>query len=542
MWFGTDAAKLAAFLVLTPTMVITSFIHATGTGGKRLTLRPIDAAILCFAVWAAVGALRAPYKWAAVVPAVTLLSLLGIFYALRVTPFSLGAMRRRYVVIAATGVLIALLGMATLFHPSAPTSNPLLQAFAGDRIRSTLGNPNLLGSFLNVCFFASAALLFSSHSTRGRVLLGTATAALILTGIFLTKSRGAAVGFVAGVVVFVVLCLVGRVPGKAKLRWGLIALLVLSLAMSAALVLVRSRTAAGHLEIVDAPRRFLWRNTLTMIADAPVAGHGLGQYETLFPLYRRPPFPFGRKDIIADRAHSEPLELTAELGIVGLAVGIAVVAFYTWTIVSAVRTGACPRRLPFAVASLAGATGVIIQGLVCINTRAIQCSHPAVLIAALGLAAAWPCGKESRWSRTLLIGEASRRLRITAVVVGVLATAAIGLGAARHLASESQFMNGTSLVEYAGKTRNLHRMRQAEECFISAVRLNPWRADARFMLGQCLAAEGRDMDAIRAFREVERLSPNYSRTYEMLAVAYERLGLTSEAERWRELDEKYNGP
>jgi len=66
-------------------------------------------------------------------------------------------------------------------------------------------------------------------------------------------------------------------------------------------------------------RRVLYRDTLRMIADKPWFGWGLGSYERVFPLYNSTPrSPIDGLPIYFQEAHSDWLQVAAELGIAGL--------------------------------------------------------------------------------------------------------------------------------------------------------------------------------------------------------------------------------
>lgn len=71
-------------------------------------------------------------------------------------------------------------------------------------------------------------------------------------------------------------------------------------------------------------RLALWSGVLAMIGDAPLAGHGTGQLRFEYPRYRTQAeieaSTFGRQfPTVVDSAHDDPLELAAELGLVGVA-------------------------------------------------------------------------------------------------------------------------------------------------------------------------------------------------------------------------------
>ena len=82
----------------------------------------------------------------------------------------------------------------------------------------------------------------------------------------------------------------------------------------------------------------LWVNTLLMWADRPLFGHGLGSFIETYPLYKE-----AHGDLMsfvnrafesyiteAEAAHNEPLQLLAELGLVGFLPFLALMALVIW--------------------------------------------------------------------------------------------------------------------------------------------------------------------------------------------------------------------
>jgi len=61
-----------------------------------------------------------------------------------------------------------------------------------------------------------------------------------------------------------------------------------------------------------------WRDTRALIDDFAVFGVGFGAFEDLFPRYQSPPWTAGS----VRRAHNDYLELTADLGLLGLALAV----------------------------------------------------------------------------------------------------------------------------------------------------------------------------------------------------------------------------
>jgi O-antigen ligase len=139
-----------------------------------------------------------------------------------------------------------------------------------------------------------------------------------------------------------------------------------------------ARDAAGQLQASDDNRRVLYAATLQMIAERPVAGHGLGAWSTLW-LQRNQ-----REDMREfNTAHSVPLQLWAEGGAVGLL--LLLTAVWGWA-AAARGAGMSGAGAPLALVLLAwGLTSLVNAAL-----RDAVFSAPMVVLTALGLALARP--------------------------------------------------------------------------------------------------------------------------------------------------------
>ena len=112
-------------------------------------------------------------------------------------------------------------------------------------------------------------------------------------------------------------------------------------------------------------RAEIWLNTLLMASVRPLFGHGLGSFIEVFPLYKEAhgdlmPFinpTFESYVTEAEAAHNEPVQLFAELGLVGLLPFLALVAL---TLRAGVRRLAAD---PFAAAGAAAVVTVLGESL-----------------------------------------------------------------------------------------------------------------------------------------------------------------------------------
>ncbi|MDR7430058.1 MAG: O-antigen ligase family protein [Armatimonadota bacterium] len=168
---------------------------------------------------------------------------------------------------------------------------------------------NAAGTVLAAASLVALGLALTTKS-RTRVLLWAAQLP-VLAGLLATLSRGAWVGWLAGVLCF---CLLAGTASR-RVRWGAVAVLVGVLLAASSIPAFRARALTlldpGHYRY----RIVVWKAAMRMVADRPWTGVGFGAFVREYDNYRVPedsyaPAPF---------AHNLPLSLAAETGLPGLA-------------------------------------------------------------------------------------------------------------------------------------------------------------------------------------------------------------------------------
>lgn len=226
-----------------------------------------------------------------------------------------------------SGTLVALYGILQkfgfeLFFKEFETG------FLFGRIFSTLGQPDLLGSFLLFPITASFALIFSSNTSTEK-LRGFGITALFLQviALVLTLSRAAFFGFAVFIFLFLIISLF--ITKRKEWAWLIITIAAFSFASLVLLQGFKGTPTASHpllsrfvlegesLRSVES-RLHLWRGSMRVFIDSPFLGHGLETFEMTFPLYQSEKLLeleeyFGT----ADRAHNFLLDLLATSGLFG---------------------------------------------------------------------------------------------------------------------------------------------------------------------------------------------------------------------------------
>lgn len=178
-------------------------------------------------------------------------------------------------------------------------------------------NPNYFASYLlpGVAICSAAVLLAARTAARAAA---AAAGVLLYYGILQTTSRGATLAGLA------ILCLAGfRAAQRSGLRWrtligagALGAVLIGAITMAANPALIRKFLDRGERDPYNYQRVQIWRGSLAMVREYPLAGVGIGRFD-----YMAKSFTPAVEGTIAryrkwpNIAHSEYLQYMAELGL-----------------------------------------------------------------------------------------------------------------------------------------------------------------------------------------------------------------------------------
>lgn len=206
-------------------------------------------------------------------------------------------------------------------------------------LTSTFVNRNSFATYCSIGLVVLFATLLGGMrhrdarepQARDRRIMQSATilaAILVLfTALLLTRSRGGLLSTLVGLaVVFALnhgfsLRSTRLMPAPGSRLWIALAggtvLIVLLVSGGAVMDRVGSDQAGFG-------RTGIWARTVSAIADAPLRGHGLGAYETVFPAYQDEPHVFANP---VDKAHNTYLEVVTELG---LPFGLLLIAIPFW--------------------------------------------------------------------------------------------------------------------------------------------------------------------------------------------------------------------
>lgn len=295
-------------------------------------------------------------------------------------------------------------------------------------------------------------------------------------------------------------------------------------------------------------RRAIWYNTAAMVADHPLLGTGLGNHKVHYPAYARRWAADTRFGATAqlDYVHNDYLQVLAELGVVGLALG----GWLLFTVGRVAFRHATDRSGGFAAGGLVlGVAGILVDGVFSFPLqRAIPTMVLAVFLGALaildGAEAAQPAGPPSPWLpraamlvlavvvaghyRVLAADREVWRARQAEARGDWAEVLAAARPAVRHDPGrkEAQFAAGTALLM-------LGRPRPAVALLESVTRRYPFDPPALGNLALAQEADGRVEDAVLTYARLGALLP------EEVSVAASRARVLERAGRWAEAAAAY---
>jgi O-antigen ligase len=231
---------------------------------------------------------------------------------------------------AVVGVAVGLVAvMGNLFPGSLPVSS-------GGRLAGTFGNPSFLATYFVVQLFFCLMLAFWSNG-KGERWLWSGTALFSVLMIVLSGTRGAYLGTVAGVGVFVVLALLFADVRYRKALWavlgsgaaGVAALIVFRTAVERTFPLIASRLYA--IFTIPPQRLLVWKLGWQAFLNRPIVGWGQENFLYAFDKFFNPEI-FRYELALFDRPHNKVIELLFAQGAVGLLLYLAIFALIGWFI------------------------------------------------------------------------------------------------------------------------------------------------------------------------------------------------------------------
>lgn len=282
--------------------------------------------------------------------------------------------------------LIGAYGLYALHLGASQPSLVTASDYAGF-LTGTFVNRNTAATYLAIALVACAARFLETiaaaphvaprqrHGRRERSFGGIyiVAAAILATALLSTGSRAGLAAGAAGLAVTIGVGSRGllRSGGRA---WVIILGAGVAVAAVAFLAAGSVLDRIGEEAVTDDTRFAVYSDTLSMIEDRPLLGHGAGTFATLFPLYHGPDVPSERVWLAA---HNSYLQAAAELGLPALAVMLLVLA---GAFVNVLAHALSPRS---AAATVAATGAIVVVAVHAFLDFSLQVEAVAILFAIL---------------------------------------------------------------------------------------------------------------------------------------------------------------
>ncbi|HKW73552.1 MAG TPA: O-antigen ligase family protein [Candidatus Dormibacteraeota bacterium] len=376
----------------------------------------------------------------------------------------------------------------------------------------SLGNPNVLGSFLALVIALGFGELLAARSMTTRVLLLNV---LVVAGLALLLSFSRSSWFATGIAA--VFILVTR-PERRKLIGvvvPLLAALMVTLAIGYVVAVsgpLGSRFAGRVATLVNpstavGSRFGIWTDSLRLIASRPLLGYGPDNVGLVFPRFQTGDWGVTKEGIRQqiDKAHLEVLQVAATQGIVGLAAHLYLLAAF---IVTFWRARRMDQALLFAAGWIAYET--VIQ----LNFTSLASAFPFWIFSAAAMVSC-----DAARSRSIDIDRGRAFVGLGGVVAAGLAVAM--WGAIVPYLADVRLREAVD-ADYAG------RHREAQILAADARRLEPQESVYAVEVGNTAFELGEWSAARTGYRDAASLGTFNPLVYRNLGLADRNLGFRTE--------------
>lgn len=360
-----EAGVLLLFVLMPflPTMALAAVIAYTCVcwflklirGKRSLHFEVMDAAVLIFMLMMLLGGLVSVSPGSRQPSLLFVCFMLGYFLTvnlIRTTDW----VKRCVFGGVFSAVIVSIYGIYEYFSGVSETiwqDKEMFEDITG-RVVSTLGNPNVLGEYLIMLLpFALTLLLLSRKASQVFTRL-CAVGALGLCLIY-TWSRGAWLGFLFGMLIFMLLY---TRKTMYLIIAGICALPFLPMVLPAT-VLNRFLSIGNITDTSTSYRVNIWRGVIDMASDHLLGGLGISThaFTTVYPQYSLAGIES------APHSHNLFLQITVELGIIGLIVFLGAMIIFMMNSFTFYRCSPDRERLLISAAGFSGIMGVLLQGM-----------------------------------------------------------------------------------------------------------------------------------------------------------------------------------
>jgi len=324
---------------------------------------------------------------------------------------------------------------------------------SSQRLAGVFSNANLLGSF-------AAGLLpvgFTFLLGKGwkKVLLLLLFLILCITSLIMTGTRSS------------VIAMAGATAAVLCIRWkpGLLNLLLVLFFVAATVTVFLPQLPLPAMGGTPGVRQVIWEGSSRMFFQKPLFGWGNGSFQLLFPRFRSSDFFLRGVSTNTVHAHSEPLEILAESGLIG---------FVLWAALIIILLKQALNKRKKTLIEWGIITGVIVlllEGLTSVALRWTTSVYLMVMLMSL-----MPAGQSS-------IKKLPRWTAVLPVVVGLLLLPA-GAYKVYRMTRSSISLNSAMTALATGETTGT-----ARDLCLESLRYNSWELGSWYTLGNIYGRE-----------------------------------------------------
>ncbi len=403
-------------------------------------------------------------------------------------------------------------------------------------IISTFGNPNFFSAYL-IMILPLVILVGIYNFLRNNFFISSLIFLLsvaVLFLIYILSSQGAWIALVISFIFLITLFVTKNLKTEKKVIVFAISMLSILLILGAISLLLIYKVpqikayidkdiTSGTVGI----RINIWQGTLRMIKARPFTGWGMGTYPIVYPHFRIPEYFLNPMSVNAtDHAHNEILELTSEIGIIGLGIflwilgviflrGIRVFYNKPLNLMNIVHAGL-----------LAGVLALFIQNLTDVNFR-LEASI-LYFYFFLGLISAecklsQPYKEEDYFSKKFSYRKAAVLLIIPiAIFLGFIYTHET----VRLIISSSYLKDGIVL-------RDKKKWDEAIRQYEKALYWDKYNWKAYYRLGFAYAETNKANEALAVYFKLKEISPDYADLHYNLGSLYLKMA------KWENAKEEF---
>lgn len=267
-------------------------------------------------------------------------------------------------------VLTAITCLVGVLQSLSPSLFGLTQVYGTRRVISTFGNATYFSAYLVfvIPILFSELLTAKKYSSRQMFLV-----VIFLTSLYLlimTEARSSWIAFLVCGVLFIYL----QFPSK-NMRWAMVGIFIIAiiiiLSLFPSVIEQRLQSIIDLSPTSSLMRRFvIYEGVWRAFLDAPLLGHGIGNFIVFLPVYRSPDYWMSQAEDVVPHAHNELLEVLSETGLLGFLCWGVLMYFLVRTLWRAIHTTSNTGRTLF-IGYFCGLFAILVDNLGSMSLRTV---------------------------------------------------------------------------------------------------------------------------------------------------------------------------